>query len=165
MEPDSWIALVVALLCLSLIALDSAVETALINISRLRLRQLLERGVRRAQAINDLLDNPQRFPATLLFVNTLALGCLFTQAAQAGPDTGSHDETLMHGGVQRHYRLHVPVGYNTQKPVPLVLMLHGRGGNGKGFEQLTGMSAVADKETFLVAYPDALGKPPAWTSG
>jgi putative hemolysin len=73
LEPDSWIALVVALLCLSLIALDSAVETALINISRLRLRQLLERGVRRAQAINDLLDNPQRFPATLLFVNTLAL--------------------------------------------------------------------------------------------
>jgi len=73
LEPDSWIALILALLCLSLIALDSAVETALTNISRLRLRQLLERGVPRAQAINDLLDNPQRFPATLLFVNTLAL--------------------------------------------------------------------------------------------
>jgi CBS domain containing-hemolysin-like protein len=56
-----------------LIALDSAVETALTNISRLRLRQLLERGVPRAQAINDLLDNPQRFPTTLIFVNTLAL--------------------------------------------------------------------------------------------
>jgi putative hemolysin len=73
LEPDSWIALVGALLCLSLIALDSAVETALTNISRLRLRQLLERGVPRAQAINDLLENPQRFPATLLFVNTIAL--------------------------------------------------------------------------------------------
>jgi len=73
LEIGSWIALVVALLCLLLIALDSAVETALTNISRLRLRQLLERGVPRAQAINDLLDNPQRFPATLLFVNTIAL--------------------------------------------------------------------------------------------
>jgi CBS domain containing-hemolysin-like protein len=60
-------------LCLLLIALNSAVETALTNISRLRLRQLLERGVPRAQAINDLLDNPQRFPATLIFVNTVAL--------------------------------------------------------------------------------------------
>jgi CBS domain containing-hemolysin-like protein len=73
LEIGSWIALVVALLCLLLIALDSAVETALTNISRLRLRQLLERGVPRAQAINDLLDNPQRFPTTLLFVNTIAL--------------------------------------------------------------------------------------------
>ncbi|MEO8285132.1 MAG: hemolysin family protein [Chloroflexota bacterium] len=73
MEPDSWIALIVAVLCLLLIALDAAVETALTNISRLRLRQLLDRGVPRAQAINDLLDNPQRFPTTLLFVNTLAL--------------------------------------------------------------------------------------------
>ncbi len=73
MEPDSWIAIVVAVLCLFLIALDSAVDTALTNISRLRLRQLLERGVPRAQAINDLLDNPQRFPAALLFVNTVAL--------------------------------------------------------------------------------------------
>jgi putative hemolysin len=63
----------VAVLCLLLIALNSAVETALTNISRLRLRQLLERGVPRAQAINDLLENPQRFPATLVFVNTVAL--------------------------------------------------------------------------------------------
>jgi CBS domain containing-hemolysin-like protein len=63
----------VAVLCLLLIAVNSAVETALTNISRLRLRQLLERGVPRAQAINDLLENPQRFPATLVFVNTVAL--------------------------------------------------------------------------------------------
>lgn len=62
-----------AVLCLFLIATDSAVETALTNISRLRLRQLLERGVPRAQAISDLVDNPQRFPTTLLFVNTISL--------------------------------------------------------------------------------------------
>ncbi|MFL5733250.1 MAG: hemolysin family protein [Chloroflexia bacterium] len=73
MEPDSWIALIVAVLCLLLIAINSAIETALTNISRLRLRQLLERGVPRAQAINDLLDNPQRLPAALLFVNTVCL--------------------------------------------------------------------------------------------
>ncbi len=76
MDPDSWIALLallVVVLCIFLIALDSAVETALTNISRLRLRQLLDRGVPRAQAINDLLDNPQRFPATILIVNTVSL--------------------------------------------------------------------------------------------
>jgi CBS domain containing-hemolysin-like protein len=93
LEPDSWIALIVVLLCLLLIALDSAVETALTNISRLRLRQLLEKGVPRAQAINDLLDNPQRFPTTLIFVNTLALitiGSLALFVSQHFPEWWAH---------------------------------------------------------------------------
>jgi CBS domain containing-hemolysin-like protein len=60
-------------LCLFFIAVNSAIETALTNISRLRLRQLLDRGVPRAQAINDLLDNPRRFTTTLLFINTICL--------------------------------------------------------------------------------------------
>jgi CBS domain containing-hemolysin-like protein len=49
------------------------VETALTNISRLRLRQLLDRGVPRAQAISDLIDHPQRFPSTIRIINTIAL--------------------------------------------------------------------------------------------
>src|SRR4029079_6506822 len=72
-------------LCIVLIALDSAVESALTNISRLRLRQLLDRGVPRAQAINDLLDTPQRFPATILIINTislLAIGALSVYASR-----------------------------------------------------------------------------------
>lgn len=76
MDPDSWyalIALVGIVLCLFLIALGSGVETALTNISRLRLRQLLERGVPRAQAISDLVDHPQRFPSTIRIANTLSL--------------------------------------------------------------------------------------------
>ncbi|MDQ3927614.1 MAG: CNNM domain-containing protein, partial [Chloroflexota bacterium] len=73
MEPDSWIALVAAVLCLVLIAIDSAVETALTHISGLRLRQLIERGVPRAQAINDMLADPQRFSNVILFVNVLSL--------------------------------------------------------------------------------------------
>ena len=73
MEPDSWIALVAAVLCLGLVAVDSAVETALTHISGLRLRQLIERGVPRAQAINDMLAEPQRFSNVILFVNVLGL--------------------------------------------------------------------------------------------
>jgi putative hemolysin len=93
LDPGSWLALIVAVLCLFLIALDSAVETALTNISRLRLRQLLDRGVPRAQAISDLLDNPQRFPTTLLFVNTIALltiGSLVLYASQYFTDWWAH---------------------------------------------------------------------------
>lgn len=73
MEPDSWIALLAAVLCLALIANDSAVETALTHISGIRLRQLIERGVPRAQAINDMLADPQRFSNVILFVNVISL--------------------------------------------------------------------------------------------
>ncbi len=73
MEPGSWIALFVAVLCLLLIAIASAVEAALTNISGLRLRQLMERGVPRAQAISDLLTNPQRFSVAVRFINTVSL--------------------------------------------------------------------------------------------
>jgi len=107
----------------------------------------------------------QGFRRSLNLLFVLAAGCIAAQTAQAGPTPGSHDETLMHAGVQRQYRLHIPTGYHPNQAVPLVLMLHGRGGNGKGFEQLTGMSEIADKGDFVVAYPYALGKPPAWTSG
>jgi putative hemolysin len=76
LDPDSayaLLALVGIAACLFLIALNSGVETALTNISRLRLRQLLDRGVPRAEAISDLIDNPQRFPSTIRVVNTVAL--------------------------------------------------------------------------------------------
>ena len=73
MELDSWIALIVALLCLLLIAISSAVQTAINNVSGLRLRQLMEGGVPRAQAIQDLINNPERFPATLVLINTITL--------------------------------------------------------------------------------------------
>ena len=73
MEPDSWIALLAAVLCLALIAIDSAVETALTHISGIRLRQLIERGVPRAHAINDMLADPQRFSNVILFVNVISL--------------------------------------------------------------------------------------------
>ena len=72
MDPDSWLALFLIPLSLILLALNSAVETALTNISRLRLHQLLDRGVPRSQALADLIENPRRLPAILLLVNTLA---------------------------------------------------------------------------------------------
>jgi len=109
LEPDSWIALLVALLCLFLIAVNSAIETALTNISRLRLRQLLERGVPRAQAINDLLDNPRRFslpictkdqPATLPNYWNAGFGSS-TSAIRSDAERGFDRSTLVRRTLRR----------------------------------------------------------------
>lgn len=58
----------------------------------------------------------------------------------------------------RRYVLYVPPGYNAGKKVPLVVVLHGGGGNGRGAEKMTGFSRKADREGFLVLYPYGWGR-------
>lgn len=72
-------------------------------------------------------------------------------------------------GIQRQYRLHIPPSYTGEEPVPLMLALHGGGGNARSFEKRSGFDEVSDKEGFIVAYPDAYGifkyRLHAWNSG
>lgn len=64
-------------------------------------------------------------------------------------------DTLTYNGVIRSYIVHVPT--NCQAPAPLVLALHGRGGNGAAFESKTGLSTIANESCFNVVYPTAYG--------
>ena len=51
-----------------------------------------------------------------------------------------------------------------ESPSPLVIMLHGAGGTGEWADGETGWSALADREGFTLAFPEAIaldpGKPP-----
>jgi polyhydroxybutyrate depolymerase len=66
-------------------------------------------------------------------------------------------------GRTRTFILHVPTRYNGTKPVPLVLALHGRLGDGAGQEKLTHMDDTSEKHGFLVAYPDGIDR--SWADG
>jgi polyhydroxybutyrate depolymerase len=59
-------------------------------------------------------------------------------------------------GLKRTYLLHIPPTYNGQSAVPLLIVLHGTSKRGADAAKITGFSAIADREGFIVVYPDSL---------
>jgi poly(hydroxyalkanoate) depolymerase family esterase len=53
----------------------------------------------------------------------------------------------------RSYYVYTPAGYTTTQRVPLIVMLHGCGGNAIDFSNTTQMNSLADTKQFIVAYP------------
>jgi polyhydroxybutyrate depolymerase len=70
--------------------------------------------------------------------------------------------TMPSGGIVRSYQVHVPARKASQA-LPLVLVLHGGGGNGAGMRTLIGMDSSADVAGFIVVYPDGVQK--NWSDG
>lgn len=70
-------------------------------------------------------------------------------------DFTSH-EYLLVGTRIREYALHVPVDIDPENPVPLVVALHQFTDSGARMRALTGFDTIAEREGFIVAYPDGL---------
>jgi polyhydroxybutyrate depolymerase len=61
------------------------------------------------------------------------------------------------GGVSRTYLLHVPVTRRPNAAVPLVLVFHGGGSRAAAMERFTRFDTLADRQGFIVAYPEGIG--------
>ena len=84
------------------------------------------------------------------------LACLLPAPASAALSPGDHRFSLEHDGRSRSYIVHVPP--KPLEPAPLIVSLHGGGGNAAGQQKYTRMDALADREGFVVAYPDGTGR-------
>ena len=73
---------------------------------------------------------------------------------------GHHSFTIRAGEMDRRYIVHIPPGYDGKVSVPIVIVLHGGGGTGKGAATETGWGAKADGAGFLAVFPDAMPPDP-----
>ncbi|MCE9583147.1 MAG: hypothetical protein K8T20_11705 [Planctomycetes bacterium] len=88
-----------------------------------------------------------------------------SQLFAAPPDwtsPGTRDMATKVGKVRRTLRLHVPEGRG-EEALPLVIVLHGFLMTGVRMEEVSGFTAVADAEKFVVAYPNGVSM--KWRNG
>jgi polyhydroxybutyrate depolymerase len=100
-----------------------------------------------------------------LLAAVLMTGLAACGARGAGPQTtlpsppqpGRFTLVLPAGGHNRIVHVHIPPGYRSDGRVPLVLLLHGGGGNGEYALDQDRWADTADREGFVVFAPDGLG--------
>lgn len=71
--------------------------------------------------------------------------------------SGVSAQQLVSGQRPRTYRLFVPPGYDGRQRLPLVLDLHGSGGNAAGQARNSGLETLSATERFIVATLEAEG--------
>ena len=99
----------------------------------------------------------------------LALGLIPVAVSALTP--GSHELSLRHDGRERDFIVHVPTTYRADRPVPLVLALHGGGGSMDVMarDRLYGLVAQSESSGWIVVFPNGYsrlaGKLATWNAG
>ncbi|WP_244871034.1 PHB depolymerase family esterase [Catellatospora sp. IY07-71] len=75
------------------------------------------------------------------------------------PAPGDHRLSTRWNGKDRTFTVHAPPSYDGTKALPLVVVMHAFPGSGDAVAETSAMSAKADREGFLVLYPDG------WSGG
>jgi polyhydroxybutyrate depolymerase len=117
-------------------------------------------------------EEPFRNPTEAVSHPTPTLQATAENTAQVSPSPpaagdcsrGDHFDQIQSGGQVREYLLHVPATYKPEEPAALVLMFHGAGIGAKRFVDYTRFSTTADRERFLIVYPQGQGseEEPFW---
>jgi polyhydroxybutyrate depolymerase len=71
---------------------------------------------------------------------------------------GDYFDAIESGGQTRQYLLHVPATHKPDTPAALVLVFHGAGIGAERFVGYSRFSNVADREGFLIVYPQGLNE-------
>jgi polyhydroxybutyrate depolymerase len=99
-----------------------------------------------------------------LAIIAVLLGCISERLNAAPlpspPAPGTYTLELKSGGYRWTVHVHVPKGYNSESKPPLVIALHGAGGDGKIAIEHDRWAAKSDEVGFIVVAPTALPSRP-----
>lgn len=95
------------------------------------------------------------------FVKHISIALLISttacSAASSAPRSNNSPQT------PRTFVTHLPNNRQPTQPVPLLLVFHGYGSQGKDLAKSSGLDQIADRENFIVVYPDGLNR--RWNVG
>ena len=111
-----------------------------------------------------------RFCFTLFVVGLTTLNLYGQDSSTTQPEalsSGTHTRTLIVGEQERTYLVHIPPSYDSEKPTPVVLALHGAAMNGSMMVWFSGLNKKSDDAGFIVVYPSGTGTGPflTWNAG
>ncbi|MBM7661747.1 polyhydroxybutyrate depolymerase [Bacillus mesophilus] len=90
------------------------------------------------------------------FVVIAFIMSLVTSVSAATSTNGfKADERMEFGGLVRSFDYYVPSSYTGDEEVPLMLSFHGSGSSSTGQQLLSSYITVAEKEGFIVVFPDS----------
>lgn len=92
-----------------------------------------------------------------------SLGC--EKPTLGAAQSGFSARTVVSDGRQRCYHLYVPRGYDPSQSVPVVVSMHGFLSNPNSQAVISSWHRLADREGFLVAYPQGTSFPKRWNAG
>ena len=102
----------------------------------------------------------------------LALALLACQPLVQAEAPGDSSYTLEHGGLTRHYLVHVPRSYDPARPAALLMALHGGGGSAKfqADDAHYGLITASEKYGFVAVFPNGISPLPGgmlatWNAG
>lgn len=103
------------------------------------------------------IHNHQTVPS--LRTSCLLSALVLAIAVSAAPSS----ETLVFGGIKRHYLVVVPASYDGTIAAPVVLAFHGKNNDGALSERTFGFTEFQNREYFIAVYPDGLNR--EWNGG
>ena len=118
------------------------------------------------QKLSNTLSSSMMISLRVLRAVACALATVTAGAARAAPtgvvhplSPGAHKVLIDQrvSGVRRSYYVHVPAGHDGKTPLPVVVALHGAFSTARNFEEESGFSLLADRESFIVVYPQGIG--------
>lgn len=68
----------------------------------------------------------------------------------------SQYDSIYFDGIYRTYQLHLPIDYDENEALPLIIAMHGGFGSGPQLELQSQLSIKSDEENFIVVYPEGV---------